>query len=65
MEIRISCYCIDMVISLNCNGKTRELSDDFTMYIPHLLYFGESSSETNIYDPLFVSRQIYVSLKRK
>ncbi|MHA2033331.1 MAG: alpha/beta fold hydrolase, partial [Candidatus Kariarchaeaceae archaeon] len=38
------------------------LHADFTIYIPDLIYFGESSSITKNYDPRFIVRQIYHSL---
>lgn len=39
------------------------LYDDFTIYIPDLIYFGKSSSEVANYDPSFITRQLHQSLQ--
>jgi len=39
------------------------LHDDFTMYIPDLIYFGESTSSSYNYDPRFITRQLHNCLQ--
>ena len=53
------------VTELQWKGVVKDLHDDYTMYIPDLVYFGNSTSSTNNYDPRFLSEQIYRSLKIK
>ena len=43
----------------------RELHDDFTIYIPDLIYFGGSTSKYDIYDPRFIARQLNQSLEEE
>jgi len=40
------------------------LHRDFTIYIPDLIYFGESTSKVENYDPRFITRQIANSLNK-
>ncbi len=47
---------------LQWKGIVKNLHDDFTLYIPDLVYFGNSSSKSNIYDPNFISDIVYLSL---
>ena len=43
----------------------KELHDDFTIFIPDLIYFGLSTSALKIYDPGFIARQLYQSLEKE
>jgi pimeloyl-ACP methyl ester carboxylesterase len=40
------------------------LAQDFTMYIPDLIYFGNSTSNYDVYDPRFIARQLFLSLPK-
>lgn len=53
------------VTELQWKDVVKILHDDFTMYIPDLIYFGKSTSSKNIYDPAFTSEQLYRSLQNK
>ena len=41
------------------------LYNDFTIYIPDLVYFGKSFSDSENYDPRFISRQIYNCINKE
>lgn len=41
------------------------LYTDFTIYIPDIIYFGESTSDSENYDPRFISRQIFNCLNKE
>lgn len=47
---------------LQWEGIAEELHQDFILYIPDLIYFGESSSQSGVYDPNFLARQIETSV---
>ncbi|GEM_PF-3370989 len=42
-----------------------ELHNEFTLYIPDLIFFGESTSDYPIYDPRFQARQLKKTLERE
>lgn len=47
---------------LQWEGIAEELHQDFILYIPDLIYFGESTSKSGMYDPNFLARQIEASV---
>lgn len=50
---------------LQWKDVVKELHDDFTIFIPDLIYFGLSTSEFKTYDPGFIARQLYKSLEKE
>lgn len=42
----------------------KHLHEDFTIYIPDLIYFGESTSNCGDYSPKFQARQVYESFEK-
>ena len=50
---------------LQWKDMVKELHDDFTIFIPDLIYFGLSTSELKTYDPSFIARQLYQSLEKE
>ena len=50
---------------LQWEGVVNLLQDEFTMYIPDLIYFGESTSKVDIYDPKYITRQLHLSIQKE
>lgn len=50
---------------LQWKDVVKELHHEFTMYIPDLIYFGESTSDLKAYDPGFQVRQLHQSMKKE
>lgn len=42
----------------------KRLHDDYTIFVPDLVYFGRSTSQYELYSPKFQARQIYYSIKK-
>ncbi|NJN26675.1 MAG: alpha/beta hydrolase [Cyclobacteriaceae bacterium] len=47
---------------LQWEGVVAALHDEFTIYIPDILYFGQSTSQSHQFSPMFITRQLHASL---
>ena len=50
--------------TLQWRDVVQVLHRDFTLYIPDLPYFGESTSKYEVFDPAYVARQTYAAIKK-
>ncbi len=41
-----------------------KLYGDYTIYIPDLVYFGQSTSDVDVYDPRFLARQVLATFRQ-